>query len=120
MADRNTLPDARMTASTVYSSSYQPYYGRLNENRGSRRWCPKTTADRTDYLQVDMGSVRSVCAVATLRGSSEYTTSYKLRFSVDGVTWTNYRENNAIKVTTHLFFLESSTPGTRAPYSLFV
>ena len=60
MVDRNTLPDARMTASTVYGSGYQPYYGRLNENRGGRRWCPKTTTDRTDYLQVDMGSVRSV------------------------------------------------------------
>ena len=105
MADRNIIPDARMTASTVYSAYYQPYYGRLNENRGSQRWCPRTRTDRTDYLQVDMASVRSVCAVATLRGSGEYTTSYTLRFSVDGVTWTNYRENNAIKVTPLYNFL---------------
>ena len=99
VANRNILPDARMSASAVYSSSYQPYYGRLNEDRGAKRWCPKVT-DRTDYLQVDMGAVRYVCAVTTRgqRESSEWTTSYKLHLSSDGVTWNVYKENNVEKV----------------------
>ena len=99
--DRNKIPDARITASTFYDSRYFPYYGRLNENRGSEAWCTKTTTDRTDYLQVDMGAVHSVCAVATQgQGAGSYwITSYKVHLSTDGVTWISYKENNVEKVT---------------------
>ena len=90
-----------MTASSYYNSDYYPYYGRLNDNRGYGAWCAATTTDITDYLQVDMGAVHSVCAVAT-QGEialSEWTTSYKLHVSTDGVTWNSYKENNVEKVT---------------------
>ena len=99
--DRNKIPDARMTASTYYDSRYHPYYGRLNENKGAGGWCTKTTTDRTDYLQVDMGTVHSVCAVATqgLWSVHVWTTSYKVHFSTDGVTWNSYNENNGEKVS---------------------
>ncbi len=99
VADRNTILDARMTASTI-TSGYHSYLGRLNEKRGNKAWSPKTEKDRTDYLQVDMGAVHFVCAVAT-QGSgaaSEWTTSYKLQLSADGVTWNPYNENNIEKV----------------------
>jgi len=96
--DRNKIPDARMTAST-YHTTYYPYYGRLNENRGNGGWCTKTTTDRTDYLQADMGSVHSVCAVATQgQRGSHWTPSYKVHLSADGVTWKSYKENNVEKV----------------------
>jgi len=99
VADRNVIPDARMTASTHYSN-YYPYYGRLNEQRETAGWCTKTTTDRTDYLQVDMGAVHSVCAVATqgLGSSSSWTTSYKVHLSTDGVIWNAYKESNKEKV----------------------
>ena len=99
VADRNIIPDARMTAST-HHSDYYPYYGRLNEQRGRAVWCAKTTADRTDYLQVDMGAVQSVCAVAT-KGSTKHVvwiTSFKVHLSTDGVIWNAYKENNEEKV----------------------
>ncbi|KAL9970473.1 hypothetical protein ACROYT_G022851 [Oculina patagonica] len=98
--DRNIIPDERMTASTVYDSRYYPYYGRLNGSRGAGAWCPNTKFDRTDYLQVDMGAVSSVCAVATqgANGANEWTTSYKLRLSRNEVTWHTYKENNVEKV----------------------
>ena len=98
--DRNTVPDGRMTASTYYSGSYHPYYGRLNENRGNGAWCTKTKTDRTDYLQVDMGAAHCVCAVATqgLRSGSAWITSYKLHLSTDGIIWNAYKENNEEKV----------------------
>ena len=101
VADPNRIPNAQMTASSYYSSSYYPYYGRLNEARGKGGWCPKTQkGPRTDYLQVDLGTVHSVCAVATQGASNidEHTTSYILRMSKDGVTWNTYKENNAEKV----------------------
>ena len=101
VADRNIIPDAKMTASTVFTSDYDPYYGRLNETRGRGAWCPKTSSDRTDYLQVDMGAVHAVCAVATQGqrvASYDWTTSYKLDHSLDGGTWNAYKENNVEKV----------------------
>ena len=101
VADPNRIPNAQMTASSYYSSSYYPYYGRLNEARGAGGWCPTTRqGPRTDYLQVDVGAVHSVCAVATQGASNidERITSYILRMSKDGVTWNTYKENNAEKV----------------------
>jgi len=97
--DRNVIPDARMTASTIYKG-FHPYLGRLNETRGYKAWSPKTKDDRTDYLQVDMGPVHFVCAVATQErdGKNEWSTSYKLHMSTDEVTWNPYRENNVEKV----------------------
>ena len=100
VADRNVIPDARITASTHHSNYYPPYYGRLNEQRERAGWCAKTTTDRTDYLQVDLGAVHSVCAVATqgLGSSSAWTTSYKVHLSTDGVIWNVYKESNKEKV----------------------
>jgi len=97
VADRNVIPDARMTASTHYSNFY-PYYGRLNRKMAG--WCTKTRTDRTDYLQVDLGAVHSVCAVATqgLRSGTAWTTSYKVHLSTDGVIWNAYKESNEEKV----------------------
>ena len=100
MTDRNAISDARMTASSFYNKRYYPYYGRLHENRGCGGWCPKTVSDRTDYLQVDMGTMLSVCAVAT-QGEKVYhelTTSYKLHLSTNGVTWNVYEETSTAKV----------------------
>ena len=100
MADRNAISDARMTASTVFGTISYPYFGRLHENRGKGGWCPKTRTDRTDYLQVDVGTMLSVCAVAT-QGEKEYsawTTSYKLHLSSDGGTWNAYEETSTTKV----------------------
>ena len=89
-----------MTASTVFGRRVYPYYGRLHENRGYGGWCPKTETDRTDYLQVDMGAMLSVCAVATQGQKMSYfwTTSYELQLSTDGVTWNTYEETSTAKV----------------------
>ena len=89
-----------MTASSYYDARHYPYYGRLNETRGIGGWCPKTRqGPRTDYLQVDLGTIQSVCAVAT-QGTrvNEWTTSYVLRMSIDEIIWNPYKENNAEKV----------------------
>ena len=103
-----------MTASTYSSNDYDPYYGRLNENREHGAWCAKTKTDRTDYLQVDIGAVYSVCAVATQgsRSGFAWTTSYKVHLSTDGVTWKSYKENNVEKVTNIIYsFLEVTVLG---------
>lgn len=98
VADINKIPDARMSSSSHYDK-YFAFYGRLNGSRGRGGWCARTKNDRGDHLQIDMGEVHSVCAVATqgkLTGS--YVTSYKLYFSIDGVNWMVYTELNKMKI----------------------
>ena len=100
--DLKRIPDSRITASTYFDSRYYPFYGRLNGNRGLyRAWCSTNKDDRTDYLQVDLGSVQDICAVATqgAKDSSLYTvTRYKLKLSLDGTTYNFYVEDNTVKV----------------------
>ena len=100
MTDINIIADARLTASSFLDSRFHPYYGRLNETRGWGAWCPQNEYYRKEYLQVDMGEVHFVCAVATqgLRGYSAWTLSYKLKLSADGITWNTYKETNIGKV----------------------
>lgn len=98
VADINKIPDARMSSSSHYAK-YFAFYGRMNGSRGRGGWCARTKNDRGDHLQIDMGEVHSVCAVATqgkLTGS--YVTSYKLYFSIDGVNWMVYTELNKMKI----------------------
>lgn len=100
MADKNAISDARMTASTFNEARHDPKYGRLHERRGHGAWCPKAKTNRKDYLQVDMGTVLYVCAVAS-QGERIYpawTTSYKLYLSTAGVTWNAYEETSTAKV----------------------
>lgn len=101
VADRNKIPDAKMSASSYYHGTYHyyPHIGRLYETRGGKGWCPKTKYDRTDYLQVDMGMVHVICAVATQgKGTGGYVASYKLSLSTDGANWNAYKEQNQVKV----------------------
>ena len=103
VTDPKKIPDVRMTASTFLNWNYQPHYGRVNTTRGTHGWCPNSSINRTDYLQVDMDAVHSVCAVATERVShGSHTETYYLRVSLDGVTWNTYEENKAKKVNYNL------------------
>lgn len=67
VTDPIKIKDAQMTASAVRSSNLELHYGLVNSTRGPQTWCPATNTDPSDYLQVDMGSVKSVCAMATQR-----------------------------------------------------
>jgi len=96
IADVNKMANDKITSSSVYYQ-YYPYKGRLHGKSG---WCPQTTSNRNDFTQVDMGAVRSICAVATQgKKNGSYVTSYKLLLSSDGVRWTTYQEQNVDKVT---------------------
>ena len=91
------ITDDQITSS---SDSYHLYSskGRLN---GPEGWCPLSSFNRNDFLQVDMGSTHLICAVAT-QGVKHvsYVKSYKLMLSTDGITWTTYKEQEMDKVST--------------------
>lgn len=95
-ADKNNVSDSQMTASSVYLH-YYAYKGRLN---GPLGWCQRYQhITYSDYLQIDMKRLRHVCAVSTQgKKNGSWVTSYKLKFSTNGVTFTTYQENNTDKI----------------------
>lgn len=98
VADRNIIPDDKMTASSTHPDDL-PHLGRVNETRHNGVWCTEQNQIDGDYLQVDLGVVHSVCAVATQGPRNElWVKSFKLQFSTDGAIWNFYHENTNQKV----------------------
>ena len=100
MASSGRIPDDSFSASSIFHPRYAAKYGRLN---GKMAWEPKTNG-HDDYLQIDLLYEYIICAVAT-QGSppsqsqaQEWTTEYKLRFSLNGTTFSPYKENKIDKV----------------------
>ena len=100
MASGGRIPDNSFSATSIFRAKYAAKYGRLN---GTGAWEPKTN-DRDDYLQIDLLYEYVICAVATQGNpptqsqAQEWTTEYKLRFSLNGTTFFPYKENNIDKV----------------------
>ena len=100
VSDPNIILDSFMTAKSHYnSSSYRPAYGRLNDTRGTG-WCAGKD-EKDQWLQVDLGKVIEVCAVATQGDVSgnEWVIDFKLAHSKsyeDG--WPTYRDANGSEV----------------------
>ena len=101
MASGGRIPDDSFSASSIFKAIYAAKYGRLN---GKKAWEPKTNS-RDDYLQIDLLYEYVICAVATQGNpptqsptAQEWTTEYKLRFSLNGTTFSPYKENKIDKV----------------------
>ena len=100
MASGGRIPDDSFSASSIWSSTYEAKYGRLN---GPGAWEAKTT-NPDEYLQIDLLYEYVICAVATQGNpptqspAQEWTTEYKLRFSLNGTTFFTYKENKIEKV----------------------
>ena len=101
MASSGRIPDNSFSARSIFAPRYAAKYGRLN---GEKAWEPKTNTDPDDYLQIDLLYEYVICAVATQgnpptqSSAQEWTTEYKLRFSLNGTTFFPYNENKADKV----------------------
>ena len=102
LASGGRIPDDSFSATSIFAPKYAAKYGRLN---GTGAWEPKTTTDPDDYLQIDLLYEYVICAVATQGNpptqsikAQEWTTEYKLRFSLNGTTFFPYNENKADKV----------------------
>ena len=103
VTDNNTIPDDRMKVSSRINSSYSPYYGRLNVNRGGGAWYI-SESDASKFLEVVMGAVHTVCRVAT-QGEGPlvigaWTKNFTLNLSEDGSNWTTSKNNGNDTVST--------------------
>ena len=80
-----SIPDSNVTASS-WTAASPPRFGRLNYH-GS--WCARYRSVDS-YLEVDLGSLHEIKAVATQgnpEGNFDYVKSYKLQHSIDGKSW---------------------------------
>ena len=97
MADRTIFPDTSFSASS-FRQRGEPYQGRLNYNMGA--WSPSNNNNADDYLEINLGDVFFICAVATQghADGNEWTKSYKLHLLL--TDWIIYKENKTEKVCT--------------------
>ena len=105
MASGGRIPDDSFSASSIFKAKYAAKYGRLN---GRGAWEPKTTTDLTDYLQIDLLYEYVICAVATQGNpptqsltAHEWTTEYKLRFSLNGTTFSPIKKIRLTRLVCH-------------------
>ncbi|XP_031562261.1 lactadherin-like [Actinia tenebrosa] len=100
MEDRS-IPDSALSASSSYGHQSNPSFwakdGRLNIISS---WAPSSLSVG-QYLQVDLGQVKIVTKIATQGRPGDqvkYVTKYKIKWSIDGQTWEDHKENDVVKV----------------------
>ncbi|XP_066295702.1 uncharacterized protein [Branchiostoma lanceolatum] len=94
MEDRS-IPDSRITASSVRSVNHKTYHGRLNSLEGQSAWVAGVN-ERGQWLQIDLGGTAVVHGVVT-QGRATYdqwVTSYKLQHSWNGRSWTTITDTD--------------------------
>ena len=93
--ENGTIPDSKITASSEHTPAKN---GRLNFTSGSS-WCAGTS-DANPYLQIDLQTLHIICAVSTQGNSKadQWVKTYTLNLSIDGSTWTDYKEGGQVKV----------------------
>lgn len=104
VSDPTVFPDSHFSASSEYDYRYKASKARLNKPFG---WAPATSNKDSAYLQIDLGTVRSIYAIATQGhggyggnggADKEWVTSYKLALSLDQSVWEFYKEGSRVKV----------------------
>ncbi|XP_078659901.1 lymphocyte antigen 75-like isoform X2 [Branchiostoma floridae x Branchiostoma belcheri] len=92
------IPNEKITASSEFLPTLAAWNGRLNTQDGVGgglgSWAALTN-DQDQWLQVDLGRVSTISGVITQgrngytgQGGGQWVTSFKLRLSTDGNTWT--------------------------------
>ena len=92
--ENSNIQDDGITSPASHQLNYRPSYARLN---GHSAWC---TSRRT-YLQIDLGRMYKLTAIATQggRGPDEWVKRYKISFRA-GPTFVIYSESGSQKVQT--------------------
>ena len=93
------LPNNRITASSYYGKTWEPWRGRLNYTGGGGCWGPKKNR-LGEYLQVDLGQVKEIVQFATQGryNADRWTKAFELGYRVNGSEWTRYEVNGQVKV----------------------
>ena len=110
MASGGRIPDDSFSASSIWNYRYKAKYGRLN---GPKAWEAKTNKD-DEYLQIDLLYEYVICAVATQGNpptnspAQEWTTEYKLRFSLNSTTFSLTKKIRLTRLVCHALIYKYS------------
>ncbi|KAI8495091.1 hypothetical protein Bbelb_270770 [Branchiostoma belcheri] len=90
--ESGAIPDDNITASSNHGGAYEPYHGRLNGVAGVGAWSARRNTIG-EWLQVDLGEKKTVAGTiiqGRYHAPYQWVTSYKLQYSVDGLSWITY------------------------------
>ncbi|KAI8498233.1 hypothetical protein Bbelb_241770 [Branchiostoma belcheri] len=94
--ESGAIPYDSITASSTWDVNHESYRGRLNKVIGAGAWAVRTNTIG-EWLQVDLGEMKTVTGII-IQGRSwnadQWVTSYKLQYSVDGLSWITYASSN--------------------------
>ena len=96
------LPDIALTASSIYSTSYAAYQGRLNSMRSGSKygsWIAKYN-NKNQWFQVDLGNRAIIikCATQGRYDANQWVTSYSIRYGMNGFHFKIYKEGGRTRV----------------------
>ncbi|XP_078603365.1 CUB and sushi domain-containing protein 3-like [Branchiostoma floridae x Branchiostoma japonicum] len=94
--ESGAIPDDSITASSYWDTDHEPYRGRLNGVDGVGAWAALTNTIG-EWLQVDLGEINRVTGTIIQGRDDHYNqwvTSYKLQYSIDGISLTTYAGND--------------------------
>eukprot|EP00057_Strongylocentrotus_purpuratus_P014292 XP_011668766.1 PREDICTED: uncharacterized protein LOC590339 [Strongylocentrotus purpuratus] len=100
------ITDAQITASSCYEENYCPDRARLNQLRDgvkSGAWSARTL-NQDQFIQADLRQLHEVSGVMTQGRNVQYSqwvTSFRVLYSIDGLTWTAVQ--NAIMAGSEVF-----------------
>ena len=94
MGARNgKIPNSAFTAASSWNSDYQAHFARLHITSGG--WCSASGSPLSDYLQIDLGTVKIVTGVAIqgqggIGNGVHYITQFNIKYSTDHLHWHYY------------------------------
>ena len=95
------LDSSRLAASSIFNDIHDERGSRLLTTTNGARSLSTLHVNTDQYLQVDVGLVTTVTAVATQGRDAldQWIKTYSLSHSKDGSTWFAYKENGQEKVS---------------------
>ena len=91
------IPDSAFSANSIWDNDAIafPYRARLQETSYAG-WCAGRNAPVSDYLQIDLGTMKILTGLAIqahgMYYGLHYVTKFTIEFSSDGSTWVSYKD----------------------------
>ncbi|XP_015755649.1 PREDICTED: retinoschisin-like, partial [Acropora digitifera] len=97
--ENNVLfPDNWLTSSSKHNANTPAKNARLNYTAG-QSWCA-SSSDNYPYLEIDLQILHIICAISTQGNhqADQWVKTFSLQSSTDGITWTNYTEDDQVSI----------------------
>lgn len=89
------LPDSAFTASSFYDANTAPAKARLPGANDREVWAPRNV-NTEQWWQADFGSNKEIVYFQIKGRASQWTTGFRLQYSLDGTTWTDYNNREVL------------------------